>query len=231
VYLREIKRLHQDGLQTQVLMHHTTISNASTGALTKCHGVLEQAQSALRGQLVARDVVRSRVAMLEQQSVAAELHDDATGEHCYRVGRLSSLLAAEYGVDEHTCFLIDLAARMHDIGKLAVPDSILLKPGRLTRKSGRSWKRTPRGRRHSRGVKNPADVRGRGDRRHHHERFDGTGYPARLKGSMIPLAARIASLADVFDALTHVRPYKHAGASMILCVKSPCCAAGTSTPS
>ena len=70
--------------------------------------------------------------LLEQQSVAAELHDDATGEHCYRVGRLASILGKEIGLEEDVCFLIDLAARLHDIGKLVVPDAILLKPGKLT---------------------------------------------------------------------------------------------------
>jgi len=212
VYLREIKRLHQDGLQTQVLMHHAHHQQRIDQRLDEsAAALLERTQSALRGQLGERDLVRSRVAMLEQQSVAAELHDDATGEHCYRVGRLASLLAAEYGVDEHTCFLIDLAARLHDIGKLAVPDSILLKPGRLTPEE-RAIMETH--------ATAGADLLAESQipqmyvaeeiARHHHERFDGTGYPLRLKGSMIPLAARITSLADVFDALTHVRPYKHA---------------------
>jgi putative two-component system response regulator len=155
--------------------------------------------------------VRSRVAMLEQQSVAAELHDDATGEHCYRVGRMSSLLAADYGVDEHTCFLMDLAARMHDIGKLAVPDSILLKPGRLTAEERAIMEtHATAGADLLAESKIPQMYVAEEIARYHHERFDGTGYPARLKGSMIPLAARIASLADVFDALTHARPYKHA---------------------
>ena len=212
VYLREIKRLHQDGLQTQVLMHHAHHQQRIDRRLDEsATAALEQAQSALRGQLVARDVVRSRVAMLEQQSVAAELHDDATGEHCYRVGRLSSLLAAEYGVDEHTCFLIDLAARMHDIGKLAVPDSILLKPGRLNREERAIMEtHATAGADILAESKVPQMYVAEEIARHHHERFDGTGYPARLSGSMIPLAARIASLADVFDALTHVRPYKPA---------------------
>src|SRR5262249_15288586 len=108
VYLREIQRLHQDGLQAQVLMHHAHhLERIDKRVDERSHEVIEQQQSALREQLGERDLVRSQVAMLEQQSVAAELHDDATGEHCYRVGRLASRLAAEYGVDERTCFLID----------------------------------------------------------------------------------------------------------------------------
>jgi putative two-component system response regulator len=149
--------------------------------------------------------------MLEQQSVAAELHDDTTGEHCYRVGRLSSLLARAYGVDDHTCFLMDLAARMHDIGKLTVPDAILLKPGRLTPEERAIMEtHTTAGADLLRKSNIPQMYVAEEIARHHHERYDGTGYPMRLKGSMIPLSARIAALADVFDALTHVRPYKHA---------------------
>ena len=212
VYLREIQRLHQDGLQAQVLMHHTLHLERIDRQLDDRPGaVLEQTQSALREQLGERDLVRSQMAMLEQQSVAAELHDDATGEHCYRVGRLSSCLAAEYGVDERTCFLIDLAARMHDIGKLAVPDGILLKPGRLTPDERSIMEmHTIAGAELLARSGIPQMYVAEEIARHHHEHFDGTGYPARLKGTMIPLAARIASLADVFDALTHVRPYKRA---------------------
>jgi putative two-component system response regulator len=212
VYLREIQRLHQDGLQAQVLMHHAYhLQRVDRRVDESASAALEQTQSALRMQLGERDLVRSRVAMLEQQSVAAELHDDATGEHCYRVGRLASRLAAEYGVDEQTCFLLDLAGRLHDIGKLAVPDAILLKPGRLT-----SEERAIMETHATAGAELLAESRipqmfvAVEIARHHHERFDGTGYPARLRGSMIPLAARITSLADVFDALTHVRPYKQA---------------------
>jgi putative two-component system response regulator len=212
VYLREIKRLHQDGRQAQVLMHHTQYLRRIDASLDNDANVtLELRQSALRGQLSDRDLMRSRTAMLEQQSVAAELHDDTTGEHCYRVGRMSSLLAREYGVDDHTCFLFDLAARMHDIGKLAVPDGILLKPGKLTPEERAIMEtHTTAGAELLAKSNVPQMYVAEEIARHHHERFDGTGYPARLKGSMIPLAARITALADVFDALTHVRPYKHA---------------------
>lgn len=212
VYLREIKRLHQDGRESQVLMHHTQHLRRIDRTLdTDATATLELRQSTLRSQLSDRDLTRSRIAMLEQQSVAAELHDDTTGEHCYRVGRLSSLLAQEYGVDDHTCFLIDLAARMHDIGKLAVPDAILLKPGKFTPEERAIMEtHTTAGAELLAKSNVPQMYVAEEIARHHHERFDGNGYPAKLKGSMIPLAARITALADVFDALTHVRPYKTA---------------------
>src|SRR5882672_4058603 len=212
VYLREVKRLHQDGREAQVLMHHGQYLRRIDQSLdADAHDTLEMHQSTLRDQLSDRDLMRSRTSMLEQQSVAAELHDDTTGEHCYRVGRLSSNLARDYGVDEHTCFLIDLAARMHDIGKLAVPDAILLKPGKLTPEERAIMEtHTTAGAELLAKSNVPQMYVAEEIARHHHERFDGNGYPARLKGSMIPLAARITALADVFDALTHVRPYKHA---------------------
>jgi putative two-component system response regulator len=212
VYLREVKRLHQDGREAQVLMHHSQYLRRIDASLdVDAHETLELRQTTLRAQLSDRDLMRSRISMLEQQSVAAELHDDTTGEHCYRVGRMSSLLAREYGVDDHTCFLIDLAARMHDIGKLAVPDAILLKPGKLTPEERTIMEtHTTAGAELLAKSNVPQMYVAEEIARHHHERFDGNGYPARLKGSMIPLAARITALADVFDALTHVRPYKHA---------------------
>jgi putative nucleotidyltransferase with HDIG domain len=127
---------------------------------------------------------------------------------------VASLLARAYGVDEHTCFLIDLAARMHDIGKLTVPDSILLKPGRLTADERAIMEsHTTSGARILARANVPQMYVAEEIARHHHERWDGAGYPARLRGSNIPLAARITALADVYDALTHVRPYKHAWTS------------------
>ena len=78
------------------------------------------------------DLLRECMQVLEKNTVAAELHDDDTGEHCYRVGALAKELAMKKGMDPEMCTLIDLSARLHDIGKLRVPDSILLKPGRFT---------------------------------------------------------------------------------------------------
>lgn len=158
-----------------------------------------------------RDLFRSRIEMLERMAVTAELRDDSTGEHSYRVGKLASLLAQEFGCDEETCFMIDLAARLHDIGKIGVPDAVLLKPGKLNDAELQVMRSHP--------VVG-AELLSKSDTPHvqmaeeiarfHHEWWDGTGYPGNLSGSAIPLSARITSLADVFDALTHKRPYKEA---------------------
>jgi putative two-component system response regulator len=217
IYLHELLKLNQDAKQQQVLMHHqrhlerveqtyvSVVDNASADVS------LDKHLGDLRIQLGERELMKSRIAMLEQQSVAAELHDDTTGEHCYRVGRFASILGREYGLEDDVCFMIDLAARMHDIGKLAVPDSILLKPGRLTDGERKIMQHhTIAG----------AEILARSNipqmhvaeeiARHHHEWWNGRGYPFGLAGTAIPVAARITAIVDVFDALTHVRPYKEA---------------------
>jgi len=158
-----------------------------------------------------RDLFRSRIEMLERMAVTAELRDDSTGEHSYRVGKLSSLLAHEFGCDEETCFMIDIAARLHDIGKIGVPDAVLLKPGKLNEAELQVMRAHP---------VIGAELLSKSDTphvqmaeeiaRYHHEWWNGTGYPGNLCGAAIPIAARITSLADVFDALTHKRPYKEA---------------------
>jgi putative two-component system response regulator len=214
VYLHELLALNKDARGAQVLMHHrehvAQLEQLAQPAKT-IDKTLAVHQDKLRYQLGDRELTRNRMLLLEQQSVAAELHDDATGEHCYRVGRLASILGKEIGLEEDVCFLIDLAARLHDIGKLVVPDAILLKPGKLTPGEFEIMQtHTTAG----------ADILAKSNvpqmhiaeeiARHHHEKWDGSGYPMKLAGTAIPIAARVTALADVFDALTHVRPYKKA---------------------
>ncbi|MBL8517544.1 MAG: HD domain-containing protein [Betaproteobacteria bacterium] len=158
-----------------------------------------------------RDLFRSRIEMLERMAVTAELRDDSTGEHSYRVGKLASLLAHDFGCDEETCFMIDIAARLHDIGKIGVPDAVLLKPGRLNDAELQVMRSHPIiGAELLSKSDTPHVQMAEEIARHHHEWWDGTGYPGNLSGSAIPIAARITALADVFDALTHKRPYKEA---------------------
>jgi len=217
VYLQELLNLNREAKQQQVLMHHqrhleqVERSRISFDLQRAAEGELDTRRSLLRVQLGERELMKSRIAMLEQQSVAAELHDDTTGEHCYRVGRLASILAREYGLEDDVCFLIDLAARMHDIGKLAVPDSILLKPGRLTDGEREIMQQhTTAGAELLAKSNIPQMHVAEEIARHHHEWWNGKGYPHRLTATGIPIAARITAIVDVFDALTHVRPYKPA---------------------
>jgi len=217
VYLQELLNLNREAKQQQVLMHHAQHleqverSRISFDLQQAAEGELDTRRSVLRVQLGERELMKSRIAMLEQQSVAAELHDDTTGEHCYRVGRLASILAREYGLEDDVCFMIDLAARMHDIGKLAVPDSILLKPGRLTDGEREIMQQHTLAGAELLAKSNIPQMHVAEEiARHHHEWWNGKGYPHRLSGTGIPIAARITAIVDVFDALTHIRPYKPA---------------------
>jgi len=142
---------------------------------------------------------------------AAEFRDDVTGLHVVRVGHMCAALARTIGLPEEECTRLMLAAPMHDIGKVATPDDILLKPGPLNEAELAIMRQhTVAGYEILRDSESPmlqvaADIA-----LTHHERYDGTGYPQRLRGNAIPLSGRLCSVVDVFDALTSVRPYKDA---------------------
>jgi putative nucleotidyltransferase with HDIG domain len=149
--------------------------------------------------------------MAENWALAAEFFDDQTGQHCFRVGRLAGMLAAEIGMDEEYCARIEHAARLHDIGKISVNELILLKPGPLDPGELTAM------RAHAevggfllQHSDDPTLRMAEVIARHHHEWWNGAGYPHNLTGQRIPLEARICALADVYDALTNVRPYKRA---------------------
>lgn len=141
---------------------------------------------------------------------ALELRDYETRGHTDRVVAWTDRVTERLGLDAATRRSVRWGAYLHDIGKLAVPDTILLKPGRLNERE------RERIREHAAdGVRMLADVPSLPAEtldvvRHHHERWDGTGYPDGLAGDAIPLGARIFSIVDVWDALTSVRPYKEA---------------------
>ena len=133
------------------------------------------------------------------------------GDHTRRVGELAGAVAERLGLTYDEVRLMRLAAPLHDIGKIGVPDEILLKPGRLTDEEFEQVKtHTTIGARMLAGGTAPLLVVAEQVARTHHERWDGTGYPAGLAGEEIPLAGRIVAIVDVFDALTHDRPYKNA---------------------
>jgi len=148
---------------------------------------------------------------LERLALAAEFRDDETGRHTERVGEAAALLGAGLGLADEELFLIRRAAPLHDVGKIAIPDAVLRKPGPLT---GEEWEI----------MKGHAAMGGQilsGGRsrvirlaeeiaRFHHEHWDGNGYPEGLAGEAIPRAARLVMVADVFDALTSDRVYRGA---------------------
>ncbi len=157
------------------------------------------------------DLELARTEVLQRLALASEYRDDETQEHAQRIGLMSALVARGAGCDEEQVRLIERAASLHDIGKIAVPDAILLKPGRLTQEEFAAMKEhTTRGAEILAGSSSPLLQLAEVIARSHHERWDGTGYPEGLAGERIPRAARMVSLVDVFDALVHDRPYKQA---------------------
>lgn len=154
---------------------------------------------------------KTRLQVVQRLGMAAEYRDEETGSHILRMSHMSALLARASGWNEAECELMLNASPMHDIGKIGIPDAILLKPGKF---EPAEWEV----------MKTHAAIGGKlleGDDSDlmrmaqeiaisHHEKWDGSGYPYGLSGEAIPQAGRIAALADVFDALTSVRPYKKA---------------------
>ncbi|WP_424950683.1 tetratricopeptide repeat protein [Deinococcus sp.] len=170
-------------------------------------------------RLQAEETVRVRTTELEAAQVeivtrlgmAAEYRDDETGQHTRRVGELSGHLAQALGLPHETVDLIRWAARLHDIGKIGIPDSVLLKNGRYTPEEfGRMKAHTVIGAKVLEGSTSPLLRMAEEIARTHHERWDGLGYPNGLSGQGIPVSGRIVAVADVFDALTTARLYKPA---------------------
>jgi putative two-component system response regulator len=158
-----------------------------------------------------REIEATQNEILRRLALAGEYRDNETGNHVMRVSHSSRALAIAFGLDERTAELILHASPMHDVGKIGVPDYILLYPGRL---QGEELKR----------MRSHVEIGGRILDGHdapvmrmahriamaHHERWDGAGYPKGLAGEDIPVEARIVAICDVFDALTSPRPYKAA---------------------
>lgn len=157
-----------------------------------------------------RDWLAQRCAALEQFAVAATLPTDPSGTHAYRVSALLGALAQAFGLPEDAAFTLELAARLHDIGNQFVPDHVLTKPGALTEAQRQLLQmHTILGADLIAKSSLPHELKVAEEMaRYHHEHFDGTGYPMRLKGNAIPLAARMLALCDTFDALTHDRPHR-----------------------
>jgi PAS domain S-box-containing protein/putative nucleotidyltransferase with HDIG domain len=153
----------------------------------------------------------ARAETLQRLAIAAEYRDDETYQHTERVGITAAAIAERLGLAATQTRLIRLAAPLHDVGKLAIPDRILLKPGKLTAPEYEVMKtHAALGCRMLSSSQSPVLQMAAVIASTHHERWDGKGYPKGLAGDAIPLVGRIVAVADVFDALTHERPYKAA---------------------
>jgi putative two-component system response regulator len=180
----QMRKMHSD------LLHHNELLEAKVTQRTE-------------HLLVAR---REAVQVLAR---TCEFRDDETGNHCRRVGELSAGIAQALDLDEEFVESIRLAAPLHDLGKVAVPDAILRKPGPLTEEESTLIKRHPTiGAELLDDVTSPLLQLAREVSKYHHERWDGTGYHEGLSGEAIPISARIVAVADTFDAITNDRPYR-----------------------
>jgi putative two-component system response regulator len=157
------------------------------------------------------ELEESRLEILQKLAWTAEYRDDDTGEHTFRVAQLAAEIAKQLGMCAETTDRIRLATPLHDLGKVGIPDSTLLKPSKLTPEERELIKlHVEIGSRILADSKSPLLQTAETIARCHHERWDGTGYPDGLAREDIPLEARIVAVADVYDALINERPYKKA---------------------
>ncbi|MDH5301613.1 MAG: response regulator [Gammaproteobacteria bacterium] len=177
------------------------------------HHQVRMQNDALEEKIRARteELEQTRLEIIRRLGRAAEYRDNETGLHIVRMSKMSKLLAVKLGLSKADCDLILNASPMHDVGKIGIPDAILLKPGKLAPAEWQTMQKHPEigaellsG--HASGLLEAA----RQIALCHHEKWDGSGYPAGLRAEQIPLFARIVAVADVFDALTSERPYKKA---------------------
>ena len=209
------------------------VQNALT--VKKHHDHLANYAIELERQVSERTAMieRSREQIIHCLARAGEYRDNETGEHVIRVGKYCAVIAEELGFGADYCHQMELAAQLHDVGKIGIPDSILLNPGKLSNVEFDIMKQhcalgceimeplanseSERIRQHANvggfimdGVDSPMLELAAVIARTHHEKWDGTGYPNRIAGDQIPIEGRICCVADVFDALSSERPYKAA---------------------
>ena len=155
------------------------------------------------------EVRETQLEIIHRLSQAAESRDEVTGQHIQRIGLMCERLALAVGMSPQKAEMLRHASAMHDVGKIGIPDSVLLKPGRLDGPQWETMRSHPViGAEILAGSRSPVVQLGQTIALAHHERWDGSGYPAGLAGEEIPIEARICAICDVFDALLSERPYK-----------------------
>lgn len=204
----------------QNMVSHFSYKNKLEEKVQEQTAVLRRAYNTLKGQ--AERLEKRNQEIIDMLGTIVEYRNLESGEHIQRVKGYTRILAEkfsiqypEYGLDEQTIDMIVASSALHDLGKIAIPDSILMKPGRLTKDEFEYMKsHTIRGCEIFETIDNDWESNSKQISldiiRHHHERYDGKGYPDGLKGDDIPISAQLVSLADVYDALVSERCYKDA---------------------
>ncbi len=194
-------KLYYDGLTRE----RNRLKNEVDGRTRALHEATERLERLQEDLRIAREETILRLAR------AAEFRDDETAAHLQRMSHYCYLLGKKRHLDEYTCEMLRIASPMHDVGKIGIPDHILLKPGRLTPDEYTIMKQHAEiGYQILSGSESPLVKLAANIAHTHHEKWDGSGYPRGLQGDAIPVEGRIAAVADVFDALTSERPYKKA---------------------
>ncbi len=206
---------------------HDLILRVQNALIVKAHqdNLANQAEMLEREvDLRTKELARSREHVIHCLARAAEFRDNETGQHVVRVGKYAAVIANELGFDEEYCHQMELAAQLHDVGKIGVPDAILMKPGKLDPDEmvimtkhcelglaimgPLAGQESDASHEIFQGERSPLLSLAASIAATHHEKWDGTGYPNGLKGEEIPFEGRITTVADVFDALSTKRPYK-----------------------
>lgn len=213
VYLQKllghIRRVREESVLQLLSIGESIGDQLSTTEIERSLMPLELRESKLRAKVAEAGLVAAQLEMLDRFAISADLREEESGEHGYRVGRLSSLLAEDLGWDRDACLALDVAARLHDIGKIGIPDRILLTSEELKEAERHLMSAHTIIGAELLAKSNIAQLRMAEEiARCHHEWWNGTGYPAKRSGNRIPIHARIVALADVFDAITHGRPYE-----------------------
>lgn len=224
VHLRALRQIEQElfhaerDRQTRNLTIQFEVERARHDAdVYRLRTEVEQEARRTAEQLVQErtsDLARAQHEVVTRLAMAAEYRDDTTGEHTRRVGRTSGRIARALGWEEAEISVLGVAARLHDVGKIGIPDSILLKSGKLDAAEYIQMQtHTLIGARILSGGRSKLLQLAEEIALTHHERWDGSGYPHGLAQDQIPLSGRIVAVADVYDALTQARPYKPAWTS------------------